>query len=219
MNNLFKKSDHKKSDPRAYTATGKPTDIPITQDDPESPVESDPAVSSAPESNLQNELHQTQITEFETKIAKLESELKEAQSETLRAIAETQTIQRRKHVEIGELRKYGPEPLAKQLVSPLLDLERIVQFSVNTEAEKLLEAVQMLYSKLGRALEAVAIEKIAPKPGTPFDPALHEAIGSMPSTEFADHSVAILIEPGWKMHDHLLHAAKVMVAVKPEAGE
>ncbi len=214
MSSMFSKTEHKKPESKSVKVSVGGVELSVNKTENADEANSSVEIKASEHSEEVEEL-KTQITELETKIGELEKALQEAKNDTLRSIAETQTAQRRKHQELAEQRKYAPESLAKNLLPALLDLERIVHFSASTESAKVIEAVTMLQSKIARALETVGIEKIAPEPGMQFDPDLHEAVGSTPTLEHEEHTIAIVIEPGWKLHDHLLHAAKVLVAAMP----
>lgn len=219
---FMSKSHGKQTSPSAYDATGKAIDIPISDTPPVSvgdetvaPTEltSPEAAPAKPESDLDLV---KRVTELESELAKAIAERDDARNDVLRAYAEADTIRRRKNNELLDQKKYAPESLAKALLPALQDLERIVEHSEKSDLANLLEAVKMLQSSVVRALESTGVEKIVPERGSPFDPQLHEALSSMPATDIPDHSVAHLVEPGWKLHDHLLRAARVLVAIHPE---
>ncbi|MDK9701376.1 MAG: nucleotide exchange factor GrpE [bacterium] len=215
-----------KIDARAYTEKGKPpvtVEIPITGEDDavrESEAQPAPVVEAVKEqdSELKNKptsenTLSMRITELETQLAEKEKTLQDARNDVLRTLAELDTFRRRKNLEGLEIRKYGAEGLLKALLPALLDLDRLVQHSESvTDTGKLVEAIAMLQGKVEKALETAGALKIAPRPSDAFDPNLHEAIGQLPSNEFLPNHVAILVEPGWLLHERLLHAAKVLVA-------
>jgi molecular chaperone GrpE len=52
--------------------------------------------------------------------------------------------------------------------------------------------------------------------GEPFNPHLHEALVQVPSPDVTSQVVADVIEPGYKLGNRLLRAAKVAVSVPAE---
>ena len=52
--------------------------------------------------------------------------------------------------------------------------------------------------------------------GQPFDPKLHEAIGTVPSDEVEPGTVAREVRRGWRLEDGLLRPAQVVVAKDAE---
>ena len=55
------------------------------------------------------------------------------------------------------------------------------------------------------------IERLDPV-GEPFDPNLHEAMFEVPGTEHPNGTVAMVVQPGYRLHDRLLRPARVGVA-------
>ena len=53
--------------------------------------------------------------------------------------------------------------------------------------------------------------------GKPFDPALHEAVSQMETTDAPEGQVVQQIRKGYKLRDRLLRPATVIVAKKPFA--
>ena len=53
--------------------------------------------------------------------------------------------------------------------------------------------------------------------GAPFDPAFHEAMGQLESSEHPPNAVAQELQKGYLLHDRLLRPAMVMVAKAPAA--
>jgi molecular chaperone GrpE len=58
-----------------------------------------------------------------------------------------------------------------------------------------------------------------PTVGEPFDPRVHEALGSVERTDLPDHSVADEIRRGYKLRDKLLRPAMVRIVSNPKQAE
>jgi molecular chaperone GrpE len=56
------------------------------------------------------------------------------------------------------------------------------------------------------------VEEIAPEPGTPFDPNLHEAVMQQPSDKYPEQTVLQLLQKGYSLHGRRLRPASVVVS-------
>jgi molecular chaperone GrpE len=73
----------------------------------------------------------------------------------------------------------------------------------------------IIAQKLRAGLEKFGLTVVGEK-GEPFNPHLHEALVQVPSPDVTSQVVADVIEPGYKLGDRLLRAAKVAVSVPAE---
>jgi molecular chaperone GrpE len=75
--------------------------------------------------------------------------------------------------------------------------------------------MSIIAQKLRAGLEKFGLTVVGEK-GEPFNPHLHEALVQVPSPDVTTQVVADVIEPGYKLGDRLLRAAKVAVSVPAE---
>ncbi|MCU1402419.1 MAG: grpE [Microbacteriaceae bacterium] len=75
--------------------------------------------------------------------------------------------------------------------------------------------MSIIAQKLRAGLEKFGLTVVGEK-GEPFNPHLHEALVQVPSPDVTSQVVADVIEPGYKLGDRLLRAAKVAVSVPAE---
>ena len=61
------------------------------------------------------------------------------------------------------------------------------------------------------ALARVGVESFSPV-GEPFDPELHEAMSQQPVQGAASGTVAEVYQPGYRLGDHVIRPARVVVA-------
>ena len=73
------------------------------------------------------------------------------------------------------------------------------------------EGLQAIHRKLLGLLEAQGVTPFD-SIGQPFDPTLHEAIGSIRSDKYEPGTVAEEVQRGYRMGDDLLRPARVRVA-------
>ncbi len=66
---------------------------------------------------------------------------------------------------------------------------------------------------MDKVLGRFNLEQYDPK-GQKFDPTLHEAVFTVPDSEYEVGSVAVTMQTGWKIGDRVLRAAKVGIVKK-----
>jgi molecular chaperone GrpE len=98
-------------------------------------------------------------------------------------------------------------------VLPIVDdFERAkVSFDSSTEIEALKEGVDLIYTKLYKALEAKGLKPMQSK-GETFDAELHESIAQFPApTDDQKGKVIDEIEKGYFLNEKVIRYAKVIV--------
>ena len=78
--------------------------------------------------------------------------------------------------------------------------------------------VELILKQMEEALQGLNVQPVEAV-GTQFDPRIHEALGSIETTEFPDHQVLEEIRRGYKMREKLLRPALVRIASESGAGE
>jgi molecular chaperone GrpE len=112
-----------------------------------------------------------------------------------------------KHLE--EMARYGNEDLLKDLIGVLDNFDlglRTLEKSGPVE-----KGVYLIRSQIEDILKKRGVTKMSMKPGDPFDPNIAEALSEVE----ADRPPGVIveeIEPGYKLHDKVLRAARVIVA-------
>ena len=79
----------------------------------------------------------------------------------------------------------------------------------------MVEGVALVLKSLHDVLERDGVKRIEAK-GTPFDPAQHEAMAHVESTEHEPNSVIEEHQPGYRLKERLLRPALVSVAKAPD---
>jgi len=75
--------------------------------------------------------------------------------------------------------------------------------------------MSIIAQKLKAGLEKFGLTIVGEK-GEEFDPHIHEALMQLPSPDVTTQVVADVIQPGYKLGERLLRAAKVAVSVPAE---
>lgn len=151
-----------------------------------------------------------------TEADELRRQLDEKQDRLLRALAEMDNMRRRSQREREEYTRYATESLQRDLVPVLDNFDRALAAARSApDAAKLVEGVELIQRELLKVLERHGLARYSAL-GQPFDPTRHEATARVVSaTEPADTVVAELA-PGYLLHERVLRAAQVAVAVAPD---
>lgn len=106
----------------------------------------------------------------------------------------------------------GKLDLAKELIPVIDNLERaIAAGAASSDPAALAKGVGLVHSELRAALGRVGLESYDPS-GEQFDPNLHEAISTRAQEGVAPGTVVETIEPGYRLSDQVLRAARVVVS-------
>jgi molecular chaperone GrpE len=130
----------------------------------------------------------------------------------LRLAAEYDNYRKRSTKERQDAGARAQADLVRQLVEALDDVARFAHVDpATTDAATVVQGVDMVEKKLMKALGAAGLEVINPV-GETFDPALHEAVATEPtSAQEDDHVVARVYQPGYVFKSQLLRPARVVV--------
>lgn len=130
----------------------------------------------------------------------------------LRLAAEYDNYRKRSAKERQDAGARAQADLVRQLVEALDDVARFAHIDpATTDASTVVQGVDMVEKKLLKALGAAGLQVINPV-GETFDPALHEAVATEPtSAKEDDHVVSRVYQPGYLFKSQLLRPARVVV--------
>lgn len=130
----------------------------------------------------------------------------------LRLAAEYDNYRKRSMKERQDAGARAQGELVRQLVEALDDVARFAHVDpATTDAATVVQGVDMVEKKLLKALGNAGLEVINPV-GETFDPALHEAVATEPTTaQEDDHVVSRVYQPGYVFKSQLLRPARVVV--------
>jgi molecular chaperone GrpE len=110
-------------------------------------------------------------------------------------------------------RKYATEPLARDLLAALDNLDRALDAAKRAgDTGPLAAGVQATATQFLDVFKRYGVSRIECGPGTAFDPNLHQAVMQQPDTEFEAGQVVQVLQPGFMIHDRVLRPATVVVA-------
>jgi molecular chaperone GrpE len=93
---------------------------------------------------------------------------------------------------------------------PVIDNFQLA-FSATGNADQLRSGVALIVKQMEETLQKMQVNPI-PAVGEPFDPRVHEALGSVEREDIPDQHVAEEIRRGYRLRDRLLRPALVRVA-------
>jgi molecular chaperone GrpE len=130
----------------------------------------------------------------------------------LRLAAEYDNYRKRSLKERQDAGARAQGDLVRQLIEALDDVARFAHVDpASTDAATVVQGVDMVEKKLLKALGNAGLEVINPV-GETFDPAMHEAVATEPtSAKEDDHVVSRVYQPGYVFKSQLLRPARVVV--------
>jgi molecular chaperone GrpE len=144
--------------------------------------------------------------------AELRAQLHEAKDRALRLQAEWDNYRKRARRELDDERRYADLRLLGDLLPVLDNIGRAIDAAAkSTEGGGLLEGFKLVKQQLDNVLVKHNCTRIDAL-HKPFDPHLHEAILQQPTTEFPPHTVLMVTQEGYQLHDRVIRPAQVIVA-------
>ncbi len=140
------------------------------------------------------------------------AEIAELKDKYLRLYADFENFRRRTAKEKLEMISGASADTVKLILPIVDDFERAkVSFDSSTEIEALKEGVDLIYTKLYKALESKGLKAMESK-GADFDAEIHESIAQFPApSEDLKGKVIDEIEKGYYLNDKVIRYAKVIV--------
>jgi len=153
----------------------------------------------------------------EHEAAQVEGDLRSVQGEAqqyldhLRRLqAEFDNYRKRVAKEQAELAEMGAMPVVRRLLEVLDDFElALMSAEDQPDFDRFLKGVELVYAKLLDALKTEGLERMQAE-GSPFDPALHEALMQTGEGD-GDPVVVDVLRPGYTLKGRVLRPAGVRV--------
>jgi molecular chaperone GrpE len=130
--------------------------------------------------------------------------------------ADFDNARKRQERERQEFRDYATGSVVEQFL-PVLD-NFALALGANASAEQLRTGVELIVKQMDETLRGLQVQTV-PTIGQPFDPRVHEALGSVEREDLPDQSVAEEIRKGYKIRERLLRPALVRVVSNPKQTE
>jgi len=154
--------------------------------------------------------HEEKVKEFE-----------DQKDHFLRLQAEFENFRRRSLKEKQESLRFGHQNLVKDLLSAVDNLERALEHgaqNAGAEVRGVLDGIALVHREILSAFEKHGVSQIDAQ-GQTFDPAVHEAIGQLPSAEVPANTVLQVLQKGYVIHDRMVRPSRVLVSREPTPEE
>jgi len=115
-------------------------------------------------------------------------------------------------------RKYAAEPIVRDLLGTLDNLDRTLAAARKAgEGGPLVQGVAATAQQILDVFKRHGVTVIPSGPGTPFDPAVHQAVTQQPAKDVPPGAVVQVLEKGFLLHDKVIRPAAVVVASEPNS--
>ena len=153
------------------------------------------------------------------KLASLEAKCRELQDQYLRKAADFDNYRKRMIKEKQEAIDYANTNLLSDLLQILDDFDRAIEAGkkAGEDAAAFMQGVMMIRSGLLTLLESKYGLQYYEVQGLVFNPDIHEAVATNPSTEVTEPTVGAELQKGYKLKERILRPAKVMVLMPAPA--
>ncbi len=156
-------------------------------------------------------VEEEQLSELELAIR----ERDEAKALWMRAQADYQNLRRRTQADIESAVTRAKTEVLGEAVTVLDYLDMALAAPVTTdEAKNLKIGVEMTRTQLQSLFDRLAVKPVVAE-GV-FDPAFHQALSTVETTEHEPGTIMEVVRGGWKMGETVLRFAQVRVAAVPE---
>jgi molecular chaperone GrpE len=147
----------------------------------------------------------------------LRGERDKLRDQMLRTAADFDNFRKRARRDIDEARQRSRSDLIRELLPVFDGLELAQQTAGGTsDLGSVIEGVRMVLKLFEDAAKNIGLARV-PALGERFDPAVHEAIQQVETTEQAPGTVLAQVKAGYRFGERLVRPAMVVVARKPAA--
>ncbi len=166
------------------------------------PVDLEAGTEGASNETLEN-------SQLQTELEQARGERDQLRDRLARLQAEFDNARKREFKEKQDARDYATQAA----IEPFLGVMDNFQLALKAEGsiEQLRAGVELILKQMDEALRGLNVQPVDAV-GTPFDPRVHEALGSVETPEYPDHQVIDEIRRGYKLRDKLLRPALVRIA-------
>jgi molecular chaperone GrpE len=145
-------------------------------------------------------------------LAVAQAEAARLKDQLLRLAADFDNYKKRSRKELEDVGKSARENVLRDLLPVFDNLERATSHaSEATDVKALADGISMVTRQFLDTLGKIGIERV-PALGLPFDPAMHEAVQHLETTEHPPGTVAMELQAGYRMGNRVIRPAMVVVA-------
>lgn len=147
-------------------------------------------------------------------VEQLKADAEKYKNDFLYLRAEFENYKRNAIKERADLLRYGAERFVRDFLGSLDNFDRALSVQVTPENyPQFVQGMQMIAKQMNDLLAKNNVTEVL-SDQTPFDPLIHEAVGTETSDKVSEGHVLRTLQKAYKMHDKLIRPAQVIVAKK-----
>ncbi|MFN3870776.1 MAG: nucleotide exchange factor GrpE [Aquificaceae bacterium] len=154
------------------------------------------------------------IKELEEKLSKLENTARLVNQRYVDLQREMEYLRERYRRDLEEMKKYGYEKFALDLLDVVDNFERAFQYE-GEDLEGFKKGFELIHKEFIKILEKYGIKEIELL-GKEFDPYLAEAVDKEYTPDYPPNTIIKVERKGYTLHDRVLRPAKVIVSYYEE---
>ncbi len=155
-----------------------------------------------------------EVTSTETKVSELDQvkeALEEEKKKYLYLRADFDNYRKQSIKERSDLVKYGGEPVIREMLTILDDLERAASSELTADTlANYKNGIDLIVETFKKKLATMGVEAVDSK-GQPFDPGIHEALSSINDPNQEPNSVVEVFRKPYRLHGKLIRPGQVVV--------
>lgn len=154
------------------------------------------------------------VSRLQSEIESLRAEKASLFERLARAQADFQNTRRRLESDFDSRLQFANSELLRSLLTVIDNFERALAVDPKTTSSaSVLEGLQVVHDQFLDLLKKNQLQQVAPEPGTPFDPNLHEALMQRPDPRHEDQPLVLeTLQKGYTLHGRRLRPAQVVVS-------
>jgi molecular chaperone GrpE len=156
-------------------------------------------------------LEHPNYAELEEKLTLTEKQMHENWEKAARAMAELENVRRRAEKDISSAHKFGVEKFINGLLPVVDSLEQAIQLANKDNNASMHEGLDLTMKLFLDVLAKNGVVQIDPM-GEVFNPEFHEAMSMQEVPDVKPNTVIVVFQKGYKLHDRVIRAARVVVA-------
>jgi molecular chaperone GrpE len=169
------------------------------------------APNEAGEIEDEPETRPSYVVELEQKVAAKDEEIQRLIAQYNSASSEFDDARARLRKEVSKDVERGRRSLIVSFLEVLDNLDRAIDAAPD-KADPFVAGVSIVRQQFLTTLEGMGVRRLDPL-GQPFDPALHEAVSSVPAQSGAAANIVVgIVRPGYMIGDEVLRPAGVAVS-------
>lgn len=147
--------------------------------------------------------------------AATEKQIIELEDSWRRTAAELDNFRKRCAKDVVRAREQERESVAARWLPVIDNLERALEHA-SSGSDQIVAGVRAVHQQGLTVLADLGYPRRDDEIGKPFDPAHHEAVGTVPDDDLVPGTVAHVVRPGYGTDGHILRPASVVVATRSE---